>query len=291
MNNITRIVLASLLCFVSFTFGFQKPQKKPLVRGEDPVAHTVFDNVHSYRASINSNLETVTNAYQSYINQIDTISGLPKVKKRIRLSALLSAYDDIPNVKEVFTKEPNVYVPVKEASIQYIQCLTELKILYSSTLRYYFRESYKNDDYKEAKKMNPQLMSAFYGFFQAQYDLKKEIIAIGKEKGYYLKDHKVTKMSSIPSVAYQIKLEGCDKGKEMAEHSFKQKEYKIISYGLPSFDADDSYETYKTKMKQKYGIRFVEIGCIVSGYHLCYNERMRELLNQKFKKDIFDTDK
>jgi hypothetical protein len=80
----------------------------------------------------------------------------------------------------------------------------------------------------------------------------------------------------------------CEDGTNKAISDASKGKYRLLSYGLPicvDWDFQNFYEEY---MLEAYGIDIGNGGCVVSEESECYSKKMREIIYEKFGKDIFD---
>lgn len=86
----------------------------------------------------------------------------------------------------------------------------------------------------------------------------------------------------------QVETFTCEKGTQQAIEDAKNKEYKLISYGLLVFEDWEFEEFYWQYMEQQYGIKMGAGGCMVTPQGLCYANTMKQLIVEEFGANIFE---
>ncbi|MRX67035.1 hypothetical protein SAMN06265349_102969 [Flavobacterium resistens] len=82
----------------------------------------------------------------------------------------------------------------------------------------------------------------------------------------------------------------CENGTEKAQTDFNNGKYNIFITGLTfSFKSEEEfYKFYDNYMLEKYSIKFVKKGCVITGSIKCYKETMEKLVLEKFGVDVFE---
>jgi len=82
----------------------------------------------------------------------------------------------------------------------------------------------------------------------------------------------------------------CESGTEKAQTDYKNGNYNIFITGFTiSFDSEkEFYKFYDNYMLEKYNIKFVKKGCVVTRAIKCYKETMQKLVLEKYGSDVFE---
>jgi hypothetical protein len=97
------------------------------------------------------------------------------------------------------------------------------------------------------------------------------------------------KSDGQPDSLAKINIHGsCEDGTNKAISDASKGKYRLLSYGLPIYNDWDFQSFYEDYMLKAYGIDIGNGGCVVSEESECYSQKMREIIYEKFGKDVFD---
>ena len=101
----------------------------------------------------------------------------------------------------------------------------------------------------------------------------------------------VTLSAQSDGNSQKIKQNSCEYAEERAIADFDAEQYEVVTYGLvvsQDWDFDAFYMDY---MLKEYNVKMGYGGCMVLPSELCYTNKMKVLLQEKFGDDFFDKTK
>lgn len=80
----------------------------------------------------------------------------------------------------------------------------------------------------------------------------------------------------------------CEAGITQANNDIAKNHYELLSYGLIMRTNQEFHDFYVEYVRETYGVKMGDGGCVISDKIICYSETMENAILEKFGKDFFE---